>query len=84
VASLPVKLSVADHVVYSVHDYGFQHSGLTSYDSWIAYIQSGWGWMVGKYPLWIGEFGTCNTADACVTSTRSSELGLWVFGFPGI
>ena len=77
VASLPVTLNVPNQVVYSVHDYGFQHSGVTSYDSWVAQIQAGWGWLVGKDPLWVGEFGTCNTADTCVSSSNSADPGLW-------
>lgn len=77
VASLPVTLSVPDQVVYSVHDYGFQHSGVTSYDSWVAQIQPDWGYLVGKVPLWVGEFGTCDTAATCVSSTDSAQNGLW-------
>jgi endoglucanase len=77
VASLPVTLTTANQVVYSVHDYGFQHSGVASYDAWVSQIQSNWGWMVGKYPLWAGEFGTCNTASTCVSSGSSGDLGLW-------
>jgi endoglucanase len=77
VASLPVKLNVANQVVYSVHDYGFQHSGITSYDTWVSQIQPGWGYLVGKYPLWVGEFGTCNTSDTCVNSASGAGNGLW-------
>lgn len=77
VASLPVVLSVPNQVVYSAHDYGFQHSNVTSYDAWVADIQSDWGWMVGKDPLWVGEFGTCNTAAACVSSQNTSDSGYW-------
>jgi endoglucanase len=77
VASLPVTLSEPGQVVYSVHDYGFQHSGVTSYDTWVSQIQPDWGWMVGSYPLWVGEFGTCNTAGTCVSSSNSADPGLW-------
>jgi endoglucanase len=75
--SLPVTLSVANQLVYSVHDYGFDFSGLTNYDSWASAIQSDWGYLVGKVPLWVGEFGTCDTATTCVSSTSSSDNGLW-------
>jgi endoglucanase len=74
---LPVTLSVANQLVYSVHDYGFDFSGLTNYDSWASAIQSDWGYLVGKDPLWVGEFGTCDTAATCVSSTSSSDNGLW-------
>jgi endoglucanase len=76
VAKLPVKLTVAGHVVYEAHDYGFD-TKVTSYDDWVSKIQSGWGYLVGKDPLWVGEFGTCNTADNCVTSNDSADNGLW-------
>ena len=31
-------------------------------------------------PFWIGEFGTCNTASTCVSSSSNANLGYW-FGF---
>jgi endoglucanase len=74
---LPVTLSVASQLVYSVHDYGFDFSGLTNYDSWASATGSDWGYLVGKVPLWVGEFGTCNTASTCVSSTSSGDNGLW-------
>ncbi len=79
VAGLPVDLTVPDHVVYEAHDYGFWQSGATSYDAWVARVQPKWGYLAGRYPLWIGEFGTCNTSAACVSSTGPG-LGLW-FGY---
>ncbi|HEV2377085.1 MAG TPA: cellulase family glycosylhydrolase, partial [Streptosporangiaceae bacterium] len=75
--SLPVTLNVPSRLVYSAHDYGFDHTGTTSYDAWVAQIQPQWGYLVGKYPLWLGEFGTCNTSDTCVTSQNTADLGLW-------
>jgi endoglucanase len=77
VASLPVTLDVPGQVVYEAHDYGFGHTGVASYDAWVAQIQPNWGYLVGQDPLWIGEFGTCNTADTCVTSSDTADLGLW-------
>jgi endoglucanase len=77
VASLPVDLSTANHLVYEAHEYGYWHSGVADYDDWVADIQSDWGYLVGKDPLWIGEFGTCNTSDTCVSSTDTSDNGLW-------
>jgi endoglucanase len=74
--SLPVRLNVADHLVYSVHDYGFD-TKVTSYDQWVSKIQSNWGYLVGRVPLWVGEFGTCNTSDDCVSSGSTADLGMW-------
>jgi endoglucanase len=75
-ASLPVRLNVAGHVVYSVHDYGFDTT-VTSYNDWVSKIESHWGYLVGKVPLWVGEFGTCNTSDDCVFSGSTADLGKW-------
>jgi hypothetical protein len=75
VSSLPITLNVANQLVYSVHDYPWDFSGLTNYDSWAGDIQSQWGYLVGRDPLWIGEFGTCNTASSCVSG--SSGNGPW-------
>jgi endoglucanase len=77
VSSLPVTLTDASHLVYEAHDYGFDHTGVASYDAWVAQIQPDWGYLVGKDPLWIGEFGTCNTLGTCVSSGDSADLGLW-------
>ena len=55
VASLPVTLTDSGHVVYEAHDYGFDHSGVTGYDGYVAQIQSDWGYLVGRVPLWVGE-----------------------------
>jgi endoglucanase len=77
VASLPVTLTYSGHVVYEAHDYGFDHSGVTDYDGYVSQIQSDWGYLVGQVPLWVGEFGTCNTADSCVASTDPADNGVW-------
>jgi endoglucanase len=76
VGSLPVRLNVADHLVYSAHDYGFD-TKVTSYNQWVSKIQPNWGFLVGKVPLWVGEFGTCNTSGDCVSSSSSADLGDW-------
>ena len=76
VSKLPVKLTVASHVVYEAHDYGFD-TKVTSYDNWVSKIQSAWGYLAGKDPLWVGEFGTCNTSETCVSSGSSAANGLW-------
>ena len=76
VGSLPVKLNVGGHLVYSAHNYGFDQT-ITNYDSWVAKIQPEWGYLVGSVPLWIGEFGTCNTANTCVASSSTANNGNW-------
>jgi endoglucanase len=74
--SLPVVLREAGHVVYEAHDYGFDTT-VTGYDQWVSKIQSNWGYLVGSVPLWLGEFGTCNTSGLCVSSPTSAQLGMW-------
>jgi endoglucanase len=76
IASLPVVLSQPGHVVYSVHDYSFDTT-VTGYDQWVQKIQASWGYLVGRYPLLVGEFGTCDSAGSCVDSPSSGSLGPW-------
>jgi endoglucanase len=77
VADLPVVLRDPAHVVYEVHDYGAEHKGAAPYNGWLAQIRPDWGYLVGRYPLWIGEFGTCNTSDACVAGNGAAHRGVW-------
>lgn len=82
VASLPLTLSVPNQVVYEAHNYGFWYpsGSLTGYSDWVNRITPQWGYLVtgpNPQPLWIGEFGTCNTADTCVNSTANTDLGFW-------
>jgi endoglucanase len=80
VSSLPVALSVANRLIYEAHDYGYWHSGLTSYTDYKNAITPKWGYLVtgtNPKPFWIGEFGTCNTASTCVNSSNNTDLGYW-------
>ncbi len=80
VATLPVVLNVPNHVVYEAHDYGFWYSGFSSYASYVNTITPKWGYLVtgaNPQPVWIGEFGTCNSGDTCVNSSSESDLGNW-------
>lgn len=82
VATLPVQLNVANQLVYEAHDYGFWYSSstMTSYTTYVNTIAPKWGYLVtgsNPQPLWVGEFGTCNSADTCVSSISSSNLGYW-------
>ena len=84
VASRPVTLNVANRVVYSPHDYGpaeFAQSwfnGSTTAASLAAVWDQNWGSIYnnGTAPLFIGEFGTLNTAADIQSSTPGSQ-GQW-------
>ena len=62
VASDPVSLTVANKVVYSVHEYAPDLSGNGSYNSaqQIAIMNAGWGYLETQdiAPVWIGETGS--------------------------
>jgi endoglucanase len=92
VSSLPVVLTDPDHVVYEAHDYGFDFSGgVSGYDNFVSQISytdasdpaknNYWAPLVGKVPLWIGEFGCDTTANATAAesdcSDSSGNLGPW-------
>jgi endoglucanase len=80
----PVMLSSPGHVVYSAHDYGpslFQQtwfSSSTTSASLDAVWNRFWGYLYaqGTAPVWVGEFGTGNTA-ADVSSTTPGSQGQW-------
>jgi endoglucanase len=81
--SLPVELSVPNRLVYSAHDYAFDHSGLTSYAELKTRLGDEWGYILAQgmpytAPVWVGEFGTCHTSDSCVSG--STGQGLWFSG----
>ena len=84
VAQYPVVLSSPGHVVYSAHDYGpdlFQQTWFNS-SSTTASLESvwnaNWGYIYGQgiAPVWVGEFGTDNTA-ADVSSSTAGSQGQW-------
>lgn len=80
VSSLPVSLTVANHLVYEAHDYGYWYSKLTGMSDYESKINPKWGYLItgnNPQPFWIGEFGTCNTADTCVTSSNNNDNGYW-------
>jgi endoglucanase len=84
VAQYPVVLSSAGHVVYSAHDYGpdeFQQTWFnssTTSASLDAVWNKFWGYIPQQNiaPLWVGEFGTGNTAADVSDSTAGSQ-GQW-------
>ncbi len=80
VASLPVQLNVANQLVYEAHNYSFDYSGLAGYSDFTGRITPSWGYLVtgaNPQPLWVGEFGTCDTASTCIDSSSSGDGGFW-------
>ena len=81
-ATLPVKLPIAGKLVYSPHDYPFDHSNFASAADLAAQLDKQWGYLVTPgqaytAPIWLGEFGNCHTASLCVTDTAADSSGLW-------
>jgi endoglucanase len=83
VSNSPVTLSVANHLVYSAHDYGPNEYGQSWFNSdsqasldgvWTTH----WGYISqqGIAPVWLGEFGTENS-DSDVSGSASGSQGLW-------
>jgi endoglucanase len=84
VAQFPVTLSTPNHVVYSPHDYGpveFQQvwfNSSTTTASLDAVWNKYWSYISTQKiaPIWVGEFGTLNTA-ADASSTSPGSEGQW-------
>jgi endoglucanase len=80
----PVTLSSPGHVVYSAHDYGpnlFEQTWFNSSTtpaSLDAVWNANWGYLYSQdiAPVWVGEFGTDNTA-ADVESSVAGSQGQW-------
>ena len=83
-AQYPVTLSSPGHVVYSAHDYGpslFQQTwfnSATTAASLDAVWNQNWGYLYADdtAPVWVGEFGTDNTAADIQSATPGSQ-GQW-------
>lgn len=84
VASNPITLSVANHLVYSAHDYGpnlFAQSwfnGSTTPSSLEAVWTKFWAYISANNtaPVWIGEFGTDNK-NIDIENTAAGSEGQW-------
>ena len=79
-ATLPIQLNLPHQLVYEAHNYGFDYSNLTSYSDYMSRMTSAWGYLVtgnNPQPLWLGEFGTCNTSATCINSGSNGDLGYW-------
>lgn len=78
--NLPVQLDVPNQLVYEAHNYSFDYSNLSGYSDYVGRITPKWGYLVtgsNPQPLWIGEFGTCNTANTCIDSNSAGDRGYW-------
>lgn len=58
-------------LVYTPHDYFWFHDAIFSYEALAADLGSWWGFLIVQdqpwtAPVWVGEFGTCNTSPDCV------------------
>src|SRR5207253_1290717 len=82
--SQPLRLPVANRLVYSAHDYPWDHPQNISPSALHSALGERWGFLLQQgmpytAPVWVGEFGTCHTSDSCVDD--SSGQGLWCRGF---
>ena len=65
-AMLPLVLKVPQHVVYSPHAYAFSGHAFQNYEELRRVYDTRGGFLLytePAIPLWIGEFGTCQTLD---------------------
>jgi endoglucanase len=68
---LPVKLKVADRLVYSPHAYNIDGHPFASYDELKQVYDARAGFLLHTepgVPLWVGEFGTCQTLNCGANS----------------
>jgi endoglucanase len=68
---LPVKLKVADRLVYSPHAYNIDQHPFASYDELKQVYDARAGFLLHTepgVPLWVGEFGTCQTLNCGANS----------------
>jgi endoglucanase len=88
VATHPVQLSVANRLVYSPHDYGPHEFAQTWFNSSTTYASlstnvwdKNWGYIAKQNiaPVWVGEFGTPNSATDASDTTPGSQ-GQWFSG----
>jgi endoglucanase len=68
VSALPVRLQVANRLVYSPHDYGMSQKPPSSYEELKTHLDRQWGYLLQTTPatpLWVGEFGICQQPEQC-------------------
>ena len=68
---LPVRLKIANRLVYSPHAYNIGEHPFASYDELKQLYDARAGFLLHTepgVPLWVGEFGTCQTLDCGANS----------------
>jgi endoglucanase len=68
---LPVRLKVADRLVYSPHAYYQESHAFSSYDEMKQAYDARAGFLLHVepgVPIWVGEFGTCQTLNCGANS----------------
>jgi endoglucanase len=78
--TLPITLAMPNRLVYSAHDYAWFHPVLANYQELKTELGSKWGYLIVQgqpytAPVLLGEFGTCHTAETCVTDVTGQ--GFW-------
>jgi len=85
VAAKPVLLRVPDKVVYSVHAYPFEISGVRpdSGPAAVARYEAGWGFVARQNlaPVWIGELGASNPGPGGSANAWAVTLLDYMNGF---
>jgi len=81
VSSSPIKLNVANRVVYEAHDYSWFHGSLSSCASLNTALGNSWGYILKQNepytaPIWVGEWGSCHTGSDCISGNPGSA-GYW-------
>lgn len=84
--SLPVQLNVPNRLVYSAHDYSFDHSSGQTYAQLEAAWTKNWGYLVSppySVPIWVGEFGNCHDRSTCISDSnpKGRNGGFWFQSF---
>ncbi|HZU08933.1 MAG TPA: cellulase family glycosylhydrolase [Pseudacidobacterium sp.] len=82
-ANLPIQLNVANRLVYSAHDYPFDHNGATTYAALKQSWDQQWGCLLTTTPVWIGEFGNCHNQSICLSDNNPGDGsgGFWFQSF---
>ena len=80
----PIVLTIPGRLVYSPHDYSWFHGYIDSYSELAVELGSWWGFLIVEdepftAPVWVGEFGTCNTGPDCIAG--STPDGAWFSTF---
>jgi endoglucanase len=79
---LDADLAVPHRLVYEAHNYSNYVANLTSYSQLKTELGNKWGFLLVQNmpftaPVWVGEFGTCNTANTCAMSSNTADQGFW-------